>query len=417
MQKQTSPRPKLWTRYFIAVILMEVILAMAMTIMDNVLALYADDMTGSKSYGGQLTTAFTFGAMALSPFVGRLIDRRGRQKVAALGLLVYALICFACMVTDEKALFLSLRVVQGFAKAAAQISVVVMAVDVIPKERMGEGLGYDALGFTIAFAIGPTVAMSLLGDGNYNLVFGTCGALLLVAVGLCLSMNYEKTGRYELERQGDDGRRGLRRFVEPTALPGALVRFFINVAAACIIVFVVLYATVVLHYNTLQMSGFFFCAGGGMLLSRLFGRVIDRHDPLIILVPALLMMAVSQMLLALGAREHYPLFLLAGLCFGLEEGSAYPGLRAVTVLDAPEDRKGVVNSMLDFAMDGGIMLGSFLFGFVIDAGRLADQYDGYQNMFYLGSACAVLAAIAAAVFYNKKARAKRIARYAQEGAQ
>ena len=147
-----------------------------------------------------------------------------------------------------------------------------------------------------------------------------------------------------------------------------------------------------------------------MLLSRLFGWVIDRHDPLIILIPSLLMMALCLVLLATGARAQYPLFLLAGFCFGLEEGSAYPGLRAVTVLDAPEDRKGVVNSMLDFAMDAGIMLGSFLFGFVIDAGKAADQYDGFQHMFCIGAGCAVLAALFAAVFFNKKARQRRIAR-------
>lgn len=416
MTQKNLQRPKLWTRYFIAVILMEVILSMAMTVMDNVLAIYADDVTGSKSYGGQLTTAFTFGAIALSPFVGRLIDRRGRQKVAVVGLALYAAICFACMLTDEKAVFLSLRVVQGFAKAIAQITVVVMAADVIPKERMAEGLGYDSLGFAISFAIGPTIAMALLGDGRYDLVFGTCGCLLLLAVGLCLTMNYEKTGRYELEMQADDGRRGIKKFVEPTALPGALVRFFGNFAAACVIVFVMLFATSVLGYNNLQMSGFFFCASAGMLISRLFGRVIDRHDPLIILIPALLMMTVCLLLLALGAREYYVLYLIAGLCFGLEEGSAYPGLRAVAVLDAPGDRKGVVNSMLDFAMDGGIMLGSFVLGFVIDAGSAPDQYDGFQTMFLIGAVCAVLAAVFAAIFYNKKARAKRVARYNGEGA-
>ena len=405
-----SPRPKLWTRYFIAVIFIEIILCMCMTIMDNVLALYAEEMTGSKSYSGQLTTAFTFGAIAMSLFVGRLIDRRGRQKVAFLGLVVYALICFACMLTEEKAVFLALRVVQGFAKAVAQITVVVMAADVIPKERMGEGLGFDALGATIAFAIGPTVALSLLGDGRYTLTFAACGILLLIAAGLCLTLNYEKSGRYALERQSDDGRRGLQRFIEPTALPGALVRFFINAACSCVIVFVILFANTVLHYNTLQVSGFFFCAGGAMLLSRLLGWVIDRHDPLIILIPALLTMVVCMLCLALGARDNYIFFLLAGFCFGLEEGNAYSGLRAVTVLDAPEDRKGVVNSMLDFAMDAGIMLGSFLFGFVIDAGRAADQYDGYQNMFYIGAVCAALAAAFAAIFYNKKARARRVAR-------
>ncbi len=406
--EKTVNKGKIWSKYFVVAILVEMFTQMVINFLNTALNVYGDAISGSANYVGLLTTFFTLGAILMAPFVGVFSDRYGRQKVIITGVLLFLVPSVVFMFSTSTWLGLVLRFFQGLGKSMFQIGAAAMVADVTPKSRAGEALGYYSLGMMMALAIGPTVGMLLSDTGNYTLMFGFTAAVLLLALIMGILANYEKKGIYEIQRDSAPEGGFLRSLVEVQALPAGLVRFFTSCSSTCVWAFIGLHGSKVLGFDAFRTGLFFVACAAGMLLARAFaGRLIDRRGAVAAIIPALLLSLIPYVILAFFCEGNFVLYMFSGLCFGVSEGVSQPGIRAVAVVDSPENRRGAANSVINFGLDGGIAIAAWLFGMVINADSSATQVRGYQNMYVLCIGFTLISLGLTLILLNNKARARR----------
>jgi len=102
------------------------------------------------------------------------------------------------------------------------------------------------------------------------------------------------------------------------------------------------------------------------------GRLADRHGAGKVLAPGMFLIAGA--LLSLITATTLPVFLLAGVLYGLGFGAVQPVLNAVTITLAPVQRRGAANATFFSAMDLGIGLGAMILW-------LISQKMGYSFMY------------------------------------
>lgn len=405
---------RLWTGYFVLVCIMGLFTSLVMRLLDNTLAIYANDVWNSKSDGGLLTTTFTFGSIVSSALCGSIIDRTGRQKAMIAGAAIFVVVTVVLMFTTVRWIVLTVRALQGLGKAVCMVASASMAADIIPRERMGEGMGYYGLGSTLASAFGPALGIAMISTGSYDLMFGSCAGLYFVVIIMAIFVNYEKKGSpasastaatqtAAAKQDPTHEYRGVWKLFEKSAIPSAAVTFFGSAGTVCILVFLTLYATDGLG---IENPGLFFTFSAvTMLITRLvIGRMVDRFGVVIALLPALLLAVGIYLLLAFAAPHSYMVFLLCGAIYGVSMSMFYPALQAAAVVDAPEERKGVANSTLFFGQDLGILVASAALGWVLES-------YGYVLMFMGGIVLFVISGVLSLLLMSNRARARRRRKY------
>lgn len=367
-------------------------------LLDNTLAIYAKSVAGSESYGGNLTTFFTLGSIVTALFSGRLIDRVKRRWILLGALALFAVSVALCAVAAEKWQMYLLRVFQGVSKAAICVTTGAMAADVVPKERMGEGIGYYGFGTAISMAFGPLVGLLLVSDGNFTLLFCAAAGLMALGAVLSLPLNYEGRGKKELPpapvREKEE--RGLWKFVEKKALPASTVQFLSQAGSSTILVFAMLYASEELKLGTLPIALFYLVMAASMVLMRILsGRAVDRGRILQVALISLGGAIVGYLMLGFLAPRSVVLYVAAAAFYGLCHGGVAGAMNAQAVVASPPNRKGAAMSTFNLMMDLGMFVASYIFGIVLEK-------TNYQVLFLGAAGCAAAALCLSLVFFRRK---------------
>ena len=156
----------------------------------------------------------------------------------------------------------------------------------------------------------------------------------------------------------------LSQYFEKEALPCTFVSLFISVGMGATVAYLMLYGTEIDVYNP---SLFFTLQAVTTVAARLLcGKLSDRFNPLVSLVPGLVFTGVGYLLLVLAKDEHM-LFYIAGAFVGLGSGITGPTLNAEAVRRVPENRRGAASATYFVSIDVGIGIGGLLWGGILDS--------------------------------------------------
>ena len=404
--EKAKPKIRLWSKYFILICIVSLLGNTVIFMLDNTLSFYASDVWSSKSAAGLLTTTFTAGSITAAALIGNVVDRVGRRKILLVGLGCLAVGIGAMLITDAVWFNMCCRVLQGVGKGIFGVAGMSVAADIIPRDRMGEGMGYFGLGGTLAQAIGPSLGMVIIANRNYDLLFGSNFGIYVAAIIIALFLSYEKKGDYaakleEAEQEtpvvSSGPYRGVWKLFEKGAVCSGAAAFFYGSGCTGILIFLTLYASEVLEIA--NPGSFFTVAAAAMLVTRLFvGKIVDRRGVLGV-VTAGFIFAILCNLGVIYCGGNYILFLVCGVLYGLSMAFIYPALCAAIIIDSPKDRKGVANSTLGFLLDGGILIASALMGVVAE--KL-----GYNVMFITAAVLNCVGVVITVLFLNNSYRAK-----------
>lgn len=398
----TNKKEKLWSGYFILFMVLSFIVSTVVYLLDNVLSIYANEVWGSKSGGGLLTTTFTFGAIIATSACGVVIDRTGRKRAIIVGYAMYTLGMAAMCLTSEQALVYLARVLQGVGKGVVGVSVSSAVADILPKSRMGEGMGYYGLGSTLAQAAGPSLGLALIEGGNYHLTFIVCTVCFAVCLAASFFINYEKklgmTRSVESVSAPADARyHGVWKLFEKAALPATLVMFMYGAGCTPILIYITLYATEVLAVGNAGL--FFVIAAAAMLITRFtIGRIIDKRGILGIVILGNVLGILSNIMLLIFKNDAC--YYICGAVYGFATAMIYPALQAAIIIDSPNDRRGAANSLMLFGLDFGILCASALFGYI-------NEYIGWVAVFVGGGVFYAVGVVLTVLLMSNSARAKR----------
>lgn len=375
-----ADRPGLWRRDFVLAIGVNAAVMLVFYLLMTTMALYAvEQFRTSEALAGLVASMFIIGAVAGRLGAGPLVALLGSRRALLLGLLIYIVAAIAYLPGFGLAFLLVLRFVHGFAFGLASTAVNTAAQVIIPPARRGEGTSYFAMSWPLASAVGPFLALALIGPWGYEALF--LGCLVISVIGLLTAL--PMTSAPAAPR----GTRSLwHGLVAREAVPLGILMLVLGTAMSSIVIFMHPYTA---SQGMAQAAGAFFLAYALSTAGiRLFiGRVQDRWGDHVIMYPALVSFALG--LLVASRADGQGEIIAAGVLVGIGFGTAMPSAQAATVRIVGPARTAVGLATFFLFLDIGSGIGPLVLGVVVDRA-------GFPRMF-LG--VAVLIALSVGVYY------------------
>lgn len=196
MNKADGKKVKLFNKNFFIIALANLGVSTMMQMFNSTIALHLDRQAYPASIAGTMISIGAVSATIYRFFGGKLCEHQGRKHLIVAGLGCFAVMSFLMGNTSSLLLLYILRVMQMLGYSMASTAVSVAVIDVIPRQRVGEGIGYFSLASSISQAFGPSLALALfhMNGGFFTVMTGT--ALMgMAAMGItAVFLNYERPG-------------------------------------------------------------------------------------------------------------------------------------------------------------------------------------------------------------------------------
>lgn len=334
-----SPRPPLFTAPFLRVLAAQFSIGFGFSSYFLLPKYAATELHADASTIGLIGASALIANVAVSPWIGRLLDRHGRRLPLMAGALLSLFSALGMMAVEEVGLLLyALRIAQGVAFSLAFNAAGAAAADLAPSERLGQAIGYLGVSALVTNALAPTLAEYVAHTWGWPPVFlipaGAAIVSLLLGAGLSSTAPSE---RDHGDANADGG-----------VLAPLYAMMVTGVAFGTLITFAQPYA---LDLGRVRVAGYFVGYTVGAMIVRLgFGALIDAWDrrrlaQLALFAYGVVVLSTSQL------RPH--LLELFGFAFGLAHGFLYPVLAAMIVSATSQSHRGSALTNANAAFNAG----------------------------------------------------------------
>ena len=367
-----NTRERLWTKDFILLFSINFFLTFIFYLLMVTMAVYAmQEFDASTSMAGLVAGIFIIGEIIARFYIGRKMERIGRKKVLMMGLLLLALTTPLYFINLGIAVLLITRFVHGIAIGIAGTAAGTIVAQIIPRTRKGEGIGFFSMSIALAAAFGPFIGLYLSQHATYEVIFTLCFGLGLISLLTAVFLYVP-----DIERQPETSEiKGfqLANFVEPRALPIALITIMVAFCYSSVLSYINFYA---LERDLVEAASLYFIVYSiVILLSRPFtGRLMDAKGANYVMYPAFFLFAAGMIVLSTATTTLG--FLFAAMLIGLGFGNIQSCAQAIAVKLTAPHRMGFATSTYFNALDGGLGVGPYLIGFII-------PLIGYSSLYTL----------------------------------
>ncbi|MBW2688754.1 MAG: MFS transporter [Deltaproteobacteria bacterium] len=326
------------------------------------LPLYILDHGGNQGDIGVVMGVFALASAVSRPWVAEMIDRIGRKRSYTLGSILMVVSPFLYIFIQDPLgstypVFLLLRAVHGVGLAICFTAVFTFMADILPQDRLNEGIGMFGISGLIGIAMGPVVGEIILERYGFSGLFITSG--ILAAIALCVHQPLQ-----ESSPQHDTGQQAtffglLKR--EKFIVVGMLALLF-GFGLAGTGGFV---APLAEERNLGFISVYFFCYSGGAIAIRFVSsRLTDRLGEKLILPYGIVLYMAGLFLLPFTYSQT--MLCAAGILSGIGHGLLFPLLNTMAVRDETAAVRGKATGIFTGGIDTGIFAGSLILGYIGD---------------------------------------------------
>ncbi len=348
------------------------------------LPLFIIHIGGDTTRAGLVMGSLGIATLGALPFLAPLIDRYGRKTFICGGALLTGLsnACFPLFDSYSPALII-VRLFQGIGFAACFNGCSTAVIDLVPAHRRAQGIGLFGVSSSIAVALGPFVAETVLLGMGFDAYF-----LVMVGFGLVgffLACLFQEPPRRP-----------------PASRPPGLLRLAVTRHYRAFMVIVAVFGSGFAAMNTffplfavslgLRAAPFFVSYGVCLLLTRvMLGRLADwvSRDSLILV--CLIGYGCLHLLTAeISLIAHT---IMIGGFFGLLQGLAYPAMMARILERSTQDNRAVVVALFTGSFGLGINASVPVWGYLADLSDLAGMYQSAGILMLVTAAVSLVWAI------------------------
>lgn len=364
VQKAIIREEQLWTRDFVVITLINLFTFIGFQMLMPTLPVYAKHLGGTDTAVGLVVGIFTFSAVIIRPFTGYFLDAYGRKGIFFIGLFIFTASVLAYIWAPSLLILLAFRFIHGFGWGLTSTASSTVATDLIPKSRLGEGMGYYGLASTLSMALAPALGLYIINRYNFLELFLLSAGMLAVAIVLAFTINYHKPAASGT---------GFN-LIEKSAVRPTIVMFFITMTYGAVVAFIALYAA---QRGIGNIGSFFTIYALTLTLARpICGRLADKIGFDYIIIPGVILIAAAMFLLYFANSMQW--FWLVAILYGAGFGATQPALQALAVISVPPQRRGLANGTFFTGFDLGIGLSSIIWGAIASV-------TGYNVMYVLAS--------------------------------
>lgn len=370
---------KLWTRNFVSMVAANALLFGGFHILLPTLPLYAAAHGASGSQIGIITGIFGFSAIFIRFFTDAGQEAFGKKKCLYIGLLISILCTIAYAFFYSVNEMITIRILHGFGFGLTTTFSAAIAAEIIPKARMGEGIGYFGLGSTLAMALAPAAGLALMNDFGAMAMFIVAAAASVIAVGSTAICKLEVLPVAEKKPKLSLRDRMLER---GTGVPAILTVLF-GMSYGSVNTFVSMLA----QEAHIADAGYFFLVGTACIfLSRpVGGRIFDAKGPAWIMIPGSALFFIALIMLI--HTSSLTMLLMAAVLYGFGGGLLLPALLTWMInLVSPQRRSGASATFYNM-LDVGTSAGAIFLG------AMAEKIGFIRMYQYSAAAMAIFAII------------------------
>ncbi len=353
--------PKLWTKDFIIISCVKFFISLVFYLLIVIMSVYAvDEYQASLSQAGLVAGIFILGTLAGRIIISRYIDLIGRRKTLFIGLISNLFTTALYLIQYDINFLLVNRFLHGFTYGISSSAASIIAAQIIPETRKGEGIAYFSLSTILSAAIGPFIGTFMSQKTSFEMIFGLCIVQGIICLLIALFV-YVPSLEIPKDKSIIKGFK-LSDFIDSNAVPISVVTLILGFCYSSIFTFINLYA---LENNLVNSASFFFLIYSiAILISRPFtGPLMDVKGANYVMYPGFILFMLGMVLLS-SVHNGYML-LISSFLIGLGFGNLQSCSQALTIKVVPQQRVGLATSTYFIFLEFGTGSSPFLLGLLI----------------------------------------------------
>jgi MFS family permease len=327
------------------------------------LPLYILEHGGNQGDIGVVMGIFALASAISRPWVAEMIDRIGRKRSYTLGSILMLASPFLYLGIQDPLgssylPFLLLRALHGVGLAICFTSVFTFMADILPQDRLNEGIGMFGISGLIGIAIGPILAEIMLEHFGFAGLFIVAG--ILSGISLIIHQPLKEsapTGEEESDLTTFFGLFRREKFIVV-----GLISLLFGVGLAGSGNFV---APLAEERNLGFISVYFFCYSGGAITIRFVNGWLSGKFGENRILPCSIVLYMAGLLL-LPLAYNQAVLCVAGILSGIGHGLLFPLLNTMAVRDESASIRGKATGIFTGGIDSGIFAGSLILGYIGD---------------------------------------------------
>lgn len=329
------------------------------------------DLTLASTVAGLMSLMSLF----ICPFAGVLSDRMDRRKLLLITITGYGLSILLHAIARDVWVLIALRLITGVFFSISGVTLIAFSSLYVPRQRLGEGMGYITLAAILAQAAGPALGLELVGRLGYQLTFAISGIVALGAAAVLFFLPSQKETK-PLER-----RKVVFRDI-------FAMEFFDFMLLAALFSsgngLVSTYLAILAEERNISNIALFFTVYSAclVLLRPMTGKLLDKRGVYVILVPSVLCAALGMVFIGIGYT--LPMMVAAGIFKSLGQGSGIPSLQAHVVKMLDKERSGVAVSTIMIGQNVGNALAPIAGSFFVKAFGYEKMFCGFGGLMLVG---------------------------------
>lgn len=366
---KSESKEKLWTKDFIMLSSASFFISMVFYLLMVTIAVYSvETFDASTGQAGIASGIFIVGLLFGRLYIGRKYNDFNTKTILVVSMIAIVASIFLYFIQWDISFLIFTRFIHGFTFGIAANTFATIIAVVLPHSRKGEGIGYFTMSMTLAAAIGPFIGVLMSKNANHFGIFLLCLILGLISLVFIFLSNIPTL---RVKNKPVNQNLHWTQFLEPKAIPIAIVIMGISFCYGSVLSFINLYASEV---NLVEAASFFFLVYAlAILFSRpITGKLVDSKGANYVMYPCIFIMAAGMFVLSIATTSF--LLLLAAALIGLGYGNIQSTAQAVAIKMVPPGQIGLATSTYYIGMDAANGLSPAVLGLII-------PFLGFQHMY------------------------------------
>lgn len=359
---------KLWNKWYITILLLSMVNHVASQLITPIVSKYAMSIGATMATAGTIVGLMSLAAMFARPFAGLSSDRINKKLIIAVTGAVTGVCMYLYSASKSVEMMAAVRFVHGISFSFSTVALLAFNTMFIPKDKIGEGIGWSVVTTTLATAMGPNLGLWLVDHFGYKACFAAA-AIGTIIPNLCFLV---VPNRQEPHVPGKSAKFNVNDFISLQIFPFALLTGLFSCCNGIVNSFLALLG----DERGIKGVGVFFTAYSVILIVTrpITGKLYDQKGIKFIMYPSIALAALSMLLL--GKATSTWIVLLAGVLKALGQGTGAPSIQAHCLKKLGRDKAGVVSSTCYMGNDIGNTVGPAI-------GGLIASRTGYGSMFIM----------------------------------
>ena len=358
----TEKRERLWSPEFIIVLLVNTLNFTGHGMVTPQMPGFLMSLGATLAAAGIIAGMLPIFALCGRPFGSVLGLKFNKKHVLVASLILTGLPTALYAIVPALIWIIPIRIVHGLMFSVASTVAIAIGASYVPRNRMGEGIGFLGLGNIIGLALGPNFGILLVDHFSLNISFVVAGIIVISAGLIVCLMRYEHTPSAPKDKS-TKSRLKLSDLLAVELLSKAGFASLFMIGTGLINTFLVLLA---IQREVPNIGVFFLLHAAMVVVTRsIVGRIVDRRGSSCIILPGYILAGIGMILIAWSTSLW--LFLLAAVFIAIGSGGALPAIQSDCMKQLDRSRSSVASGTYMIGIDVGVAIGPIFGGMIADA--------------------------------------------------